>query len=407
MAAKNKNVSENASGKNGANKPRKTGGALLVLFLILVSAVVTLYFVSPAARGQAHSLFTASKALAASVLDGVRRVRADGRPASGGDATLKMLNNLAAKFTALEMRSSDYSIQHFPKDSAIEVRATVPRGRPVEWIVWKLAAAADETPYVVDDGVCPAPARCVVTFRSANARHPKITMHLQQAGRYLTNTAMMAILVENFGFEADQTTIEYLSFPEPLTVSLAPTQRLAAWTAQIADEYKKEVVLLLPMEPLPQQFGSYRPLMITIHQSEDAIRNIIAQAAAAVPNFSGVSNFHGSRVMEDSRVMGIILSEVNRRKAYFVYTDNSRKSVVPQLVRENRVPSHPIQGTIDAEHTAEQARERLRGFAVRAERTGRMLVRVQPSQAFIQVLKEETDALRRNGIRLVYVSELM
>jgi polysaccharide deacetylase 2 family uncharacterized protein YibQ len=217
----------------------------------------------------------------------------------------------------------------------------------------------------------------------------------------------MAILIENFGFEATQTTIEYLNFPDPLTVSLIPAQKLTAWTAQIANEYKKEIVISLPMEPLPQQFNQYRPSMITIHMSEEDIRNKIAQAASAITNFSGIANFHGNKAMEDSRIMDIILTETNRRKAYFIYSDNSRNSVVPQLVRTAKTPHHPIQGTIDATHTAEQARERLRRYAMTAEKTGKILIKAPPTTAFMQALKEESDMLRENCIRLVYVSELM
>jgi len=325
--------------------------------------------------------------------------------AGGSDAALRFQNALAAKFAELELRDADYSIQYLPKDSAIEVKAAVPRGRPMEWVIWNLSNAA-AAPYRVEDCVCASETNCAITFRSPNAKHPKAVVKIQQSNRYMSNTAKMAILMENFGFEADATTAEYLSFPEPLTVALLPAGKLAAWTAQIADEYKKEVVLLLPMEPLPQQYDKYKGSMVMIHYSDDKIRGIISQAAAAVPNFSGVCNFHGAKVMEDSRAMGIILSEVGKRKAFFVYTDASKKSVAPQLTKSMKIPNAQIQGSIDAAATTEQAREKLRRYAVTAEKTGKVLIKAQPSAAFIKALKDETETLKKNGIKLVYVSEL-
>jgi polysaccharide deacetylase 2 family uncharacterized protein YibQ len=259
----------------------------------------------------------------------------------------------------------------------------------------------------VEDCVCASETNCTITFRSSNAKQPKAVVKIQQSNRYMSNTAKIAILIENFGFEADATTAEYLSFPEPLTVALLPAGKLAAWTAQIADEYKKEIVLLLPMEPLPAQYDKYKGSMVMIHHSAENIHGIMAQAATAIPKFSGVCNFYGSKVMEDSRAMGIILSEVSKRKAFFIYTDVSKKSVAPQLTKSMKIPSAPIQGSIDAAATAEQAKEKLRRYSVTAEKTGKVLIKAQPSTAFIKALKEETDAFKRNGIKLVYVSELV
>jgi polysaccharide deacetylase 2 family uncharacterized protein YibQ len=403
-------------GPKGAKPPKKGGGMAMLLIVPALTAVAALAFI-PAARAKAISALADIKTAAASAIRN-RPQQADDAAAGmpGSDATLKIQNNIVSKLTELELRESDYSIRYFPKDSTIEIGASIPRGKPMEWIILELASAAKSTPYGVDDCFCASEASCTMTLKSSNSRHPKIVIKAGRSGRYFSNTAKMAILIEDLGFEATTAAAEYLAFPEPLTVSFVPVdharlspQRMSAWAAQAA-ESKKEIVLSLPMEPLPgdtAKYNRYRQSTIKIHLSEDEIRGIISHAAAAVPNFAGMANFHGARAMEDSRVMGIVLSEANKRKVYFVYTDASRKSVTPQLVKSMKVPSHPVQGAIDASHSAEQARERLRRFAMTAERTGKVLVRAQPSQAFIQVLKEETEPLKRNGIRLVYVSELM
>jgi len=381
---------------------------ILTLATLLVLAVAAV-FLHPQTRSKADSVMSKTK----HIIDIIKE-DGDQTPGTGGaspdagasDAAMKFQNAIVAKFTELELRDADYSIQYFPKDTAIEIKAAVPRGRPMEWVIWSLSNAP-AAPYRVDDCVCASETNCAITFRSLNAKQPKAVVKVQLSNRYMSNTAKMAILIENFGFEANATTAEYLSFPEPLSVALLPAGKLAAWTAQIADEYKKEVVLLLPMEPLPQQYDKYKGSMVMIHHSAENIRSIISQASAAIPNFSGVCNFHGAKVMEDSRAMGIILSEVSKRKAYFIYTDVSKKSVVPQLTKSMKIPNAPIQGSIDAAATAEQAKEKLRRYSITAEKTGKVLIKAQPSTAFIKALKEETEALRKNGIKLVYVSELV
>ena len=388
--------------KNGGNPPKKSGGAaVFILITALICAAALLLY--PASRGVIFG-FIGKTAFMERVMDNLLMTAETARPEDGA---AKIQSNLVGKFEEMEMRETDYSIQYFPKDNTIEIKASVPRGRPMEWVIWNIADAAKSTPFSMDDCACASDANCTATFKSTVAAHPRISLKIQQSGRYFSTTAKMAILIENFGFEANQATVEYLSFPEPLTVALIPDRKLAAWTAQIADEYHKEIVLLLPMEQLPPQYDKYKQSMVMIHWSDEQIRGLISQAAAAVPNFSGICNFHGARVMEDSRAMKIILSEAHKRKVYFVYTDVSKKSVAPKLLSEMKIPNMQVQGTIDASHTAEQARERLRKYAIAAEKTGKILIKAQPSPAFIKTLKEEVEPLRKNGIRLVYVSELV
>jgi len=403
-----KNGSDNGSASEKKSPQPILPLLILTLAALLLAAAAVLFLHKPT-RYKIVSMMSKTKHIIEIINEeGDQTPETNDAPPNAGssDAAVRFQNVLAAKFAELELRDADYSIQYLPRDSAIEIKAAVPRGRPMEWVIWNLSNART-APYRVEDCVCASEANCAMTFRSSNAKHPKAVVRIQQSNRYMSNTAKMAILVENLGFETNETTTAYLSFPEPLTIALLPADKFSARTAQIAEENKKEVALLLPMEPLPQQYDKYKRSMVMIHYSDDNIRGIISQAAAAVPNLSGVCNFHGAKVMEDSRAMGIILSETNRRKAYFVYTDISKKSVAPQLTKSMKIPNAPIQGSIDAAATTEQAREKLRRYAVTAEKTGKVLIKAQPSAAFIKALKDETEPLRKNGIKLVYVSELV
>ena len=324
------------------------------------------------------------------------------------DSAGKLQANLTKKFTELELKESEYTVNFSSSDSTLEINASIPRGRPIEWLMWELANSAGGTPYSVEDGVCASADNCAMTFKSADPKYPKVNLKIRRSGRYFSGSASMAIIIEDFGFEPTQTITEYLSFPHPLTVSLVAAQKRAPWTAQIANEYKKEVILLLPMEPLPTaELVKHKQAMIMVHHSEDRIRNSISLAASSIPELSGVSNFHGRRVMEDSRVMEIILSEISRRKGYFVYTETSRNSAAHSLSLKHKVPSALIQGSIEASDSPERIREKLRRFSMAAEKTGRIIIKAPPNAAFIAVLKEELQTMSENGIKLVYVSELV
>ena len=325
--------------------------------------------------------------------------------AEAGISKDSIQNRLTAVLRGLETQQADIKVRS-NADSSIDIRAFIPRGKPIELIVWQLSSALKHTSYSLKDCVCPSDTQgCKLQFVSSKYK-PSVYLTLKYSQSYFSLTARMAILIEDFGFQADQTTVEYLSFPDPLTVALVPAKHLSPWTAQIANEYHKEIVILLPMEPIPRSLRKYQPTTIMLHYPEQKIRTIVSGAMQSIPYFAGMCSFWGEDVLEDSRVMSVVLSEVKKRKGYFLDTHINRKSVAPGIAKSMNVPFTGLDGILDDKITQEQVQDTLRHFALQAQKTGSVLVCSTPSTAFIKGLKAELPQLR-NGIRLVYVSEII
>jgi polysaccharide deacetylase 2 family uncharacterized protein YibQ len=224
---------------------------------------------------------------------------------------------------------------------------------------------------------------------------------------YFSHTAKMAIFIEDFGFQADRTTVEYLSFAEPLTIGLIPEKKLTTWTAQIANEYHKEIVIMLPMEPVSARYSKQSGAVVMVHYPEDKIQKIITESMDLIPHFSGLTNYFGARVVDDSRVMSLLFSEINSKKAYFLYNPQSRSSSAEAVAKRNDVPFKSVDVYIDKNSSVTALQDTLRRCAMFAQKTGDVIISSKPTAAFINALKNELPVLKQNGIRLVYISELM
>ena len=319
-------------------------------------------------------------------------------------------NNILDRLKLLEIADSAVSFRTLPKDTAIEIRAAVPRGKPVEWIIWLLSSAVSGTSYQAEDCACPSDDRgCTIRFTSSASGQPAIILTVSWASRYFSTTARMAVLIKDFGFAADQKTIDYLSFPEPLTVALLPSRKLASWTAQISNEYKKEIIVLQPMEPCygSRSQESHGPSCIMLHYTEMRLRSIIADAAGAVPNFAGFSNSGGTRVLEDSRVTKILFNEIKKRHGYFIEDGTTRKSVASAVARKISLPFATIGCSVDPAMPVSGIQDLIRRCAMEAQKRGYIIVSSKATIAFIRALKNELPVLRQNGIRLSYISEIL
>jgi uncharacterized protein len=316
---------------------------------------------------------------------------------------------LIGRLKELESVESEIKTHLYLEDTTIEIRASVPRGKPIEWIIWSLGTAAQGTPYELSDVTCGIGMKCKCVFIPVKGPDtlPRVVLSLSYSSKYFSRTAKMAILVQDFGFEANQTTIEYLSFTEPLTVSLVPAKRLSAWTARIANEYRKEIVLLLPMEPMPRALQRQTEKVILLHSSEQNIRSTLTWATQSIPYYAGFSSYYGSEVLQDSRIMSIVLSDIRKRQSYFIDTRITRKSVVRAVAEKTGVPWCGIDGQIGENTDPSRLRDTLRHFGMIAQKTGSVLVGAAPTLQFIRALREELPVLKQNGIRMVYVSEVL
>lgn len=311
-------------------------------------------------------------------------------------------------FDELEITESNIKRQFSPEDSTISYEISVPRGKPMEWVVWFLFSHLKKFNYLIKD--CEYSTRrnsCQVSFTSKSRTRPILHFKIARSPVFFSKTARMAIIVEDFGFEADNTTVNFLSFPHPLTVSLVSNAKLSVWTAQIANEYKKEIIILLPMEPLPKSHSTYKESTIMVHYPQDQIVSMFENAAESVPNFAGFSNLGGNRVMADSRVMKLLFSQIEKRHGYFIINPTTRKSVANILAQKMQIPFENIDFTIDTNRSSEEILESIRHFILSAHKTGKVLIKGKATDSFIQALNDAITVFKHNGIELVYVSEII
>lgn len=315
---------------------------------------------------------------------------------------------LRNRLASLEVTQSNTKRRVFKEDSTIEIKASIPRGRPMEWVVWIITSKLDQTGYFVEDCFYENEEKgCRIQFKCKESHNPAVILHLLRSSTYFSHTAKMAIFIEDFGFQADQKTVEYLSFSEPLTIGLIPSKKLTTWTAQIANEYKKEIVIMLPMEPVPVKLSKQTGSIIMVHYPEERIRKILSESMESIPHFSGITNYFGSNIINDSRVMSLVFSEFTSKKAYFLLNPQLHRSSISSIAAKYDIPHKPVDMYIDTSSSVSALQDTLRHCAMVAQKTGDIIVSSKPSAAFIKALKSELPVLKHNGIKLVYVSDLM
>jgi len=322
-----------------------------------------------------------------------------------------IMGRLHELFLSFDMDSSDWRSSLFLEDSTIEIIASIPRGKPLEWIVWNFFEITRKIPYHIEDCITQkgeaADCRLRISHNSPRRKKPDVIVTITRSRKFFPNSAKMALLIEQFEFHADKPTALLLSFPHPLTIAIVPLDDRASWTAQMVDDHNKEIVIQLPLEPTTHIPAKYRGATIMVHHSESSITGACTEGARRIPNFAGYCSLMGSRALADTRVVRLILSVVKKRKGYFIETETFRKSTVQAQAEALGVPYLRVRRTIDHGQTVEEITADIRHCIVVARKRGTLLATTRLSPALIQALSSALPLFKDNGVTLVHVSEIV
>lgn len=293
-------------------------------------------------------------------------------------------------------------------DSLIIVTARVPRGRPLEWTVWELCQTVKGAAYRAADCFLDEKKQsCALTFVPDRAKAPSVELTVLQSDRFFSGTAKMAVIGEIGSDTSYQTVVAFLSVPEPVSISLLPSKKQSALIAQLADQYHKEVIVRIPLEPegrIPTDFAGQ---VIMVHFTKEAVHAIVAEAVAAVPNFSGFNNLWGSRALEDSRLMGIVCNEILKTHGYFIETRATKNSVALSICESIGLPAGEINTVVNEQSKQTDLEKQFRNYAATAQANGSIIVSISINARVVAALKASVGLFKRNGIRLVPVSEIV
>jgi len=326
-----------------------------------------------------------------------------------------LLNALSDKMTELEIRPADVTrpigkpadSSNAP-DTAVYLSARVPKGRPLEWIAWKLAQASSGTSYSISDCVFEEKKQvCVFVFSSSEKKTPRVQLSVSRGDRYMSGAAEIAIVGEIAEDTAYQTIVGFLSLPEPMAVSIIPGKKQSALIAQLADRYHKEVILRLPLEPASKIPSDFCCPIVMVHYSKDAIRSFLSQAIKTIPTYAGFNNFWGSRALEDSRIMGILFTEIKKNHGYFLETKTARNSVARPLAETIGVPFGEMIGPSSGSVRQADVEKHLRGNAATAQNSGAEFACVVINAQTVAAVKALLPWYKQNGIALVFPSKIV
>ena len=250
-----------------------------------------------------------------------------------------------------------------------------------------------------------APKRKIVVVKKAPAAKEAARKRRFTVIQKKYSNPKAAIVVDDFGYNMNNLD-SLFAVKRAVTFSVLPNLPYSKRIASLASSKGYEVILHLPLESIdkaaPVETGTIKTEM-----GEEEILALLEKDVASVPGLSGVSNHQGSKATEDRRSMSIILSDLKRKGLYFFDSLVTDKSVCREAAAQAGIRYAKRDMFLDNENSPEYIEKQMLSLRRAAFKYGSVIAVCHDRKNTIAVLNKMMPELAEEGIRFVYLSEMV
>ncbi len=232
----------------------------------------------------------------------------------------------------------------------------------------------------------------------------------QRAGHWLLREVgqlrRAAIVIDDLGQDLVAAR-RLLALPYPLTCSILPHLQYSTATAEEAQRAGCEVMLHLPMQPLPNAGARPGEGEVRVGMTGPEVERVLEGDLASVPYARGANNHMGSRATADPVLMAAVMNVLAKRRLYFIDSRTTRASVALQMARRRGVPAFYRSVFLDDVPNVEYTLRQLREFLRVIEKQDAAVAIGHPYPTTIAAMVRFLPELERHDIQLVPASQLL
>lgn len=216
----------------------------------------------------------------------------------------------------------------------------------------------------------------------------------------------MAVVVDDLGNELAPAA-RIAGWREPVAGAVLPDLRWSAASAETLARGGHEVLLHLPMEPEGYPRVRPGPGLVLRSQSDAEIERLLEDDLATVPGAVGVNNHMGSAATADPRVMRAVVRVLSRRGLFFLDSRTTDATVAEKTAEEASVRAASRRVFLDDVAREDPIRAQLDELVRRAHQEGSAIAIGHPYPVTLFVLEKELPELRKRGVEVVRVGDLV
>jgi uncharacterized protein len=215
---------------------------------------------------------------------------------------------------------------------------------------------------------------------------------------------MIAVIIDDVGLARDRSA-RAARLPGSFTLAFLPYANNLQSLVDRAKANGHEIMLHLPMEGRTE--ANPGPEALLVGQSPAERRQRLLWNLERFSGFAGVNNHMGSRFTEDDPGMRLVLTELKRRKLFFIDSRTTSQSAARQISADLALPYAERDVFLDNAQDSHHITIQLAEAEARARAHGTAIAIGHPHNATLTTLAAWQKSLAQRGIDLVPASAII
>ena len=220
---------------------------------------------------------------------------------------------------------------------------------------------------------------------------------------YAGSKPEIALIIDDLGNNPD-IGLAALQLPGNIAYSFLPNTPHATILAELAHEKGKQVMVHIPMES--EHHEKLGPNALLANMEEHEYKSVLQTALEAVPYAVGLNNHMGSLLTQKEVPMQWLMDVLAEKELFFLDSRTTTKTVAQQTAGSMGITT--LRRDVFLDNSRDEAAIRFQFVELinKAKRRGYATGIAHPYPETIMVLKEMLPALEKEGIELVFASDI-
>lgn len=215
---------------------------------------------------------------------------------------------------------------------------------------------------------------------------------------------VIAVVLDDWGYNRSHCS-SLAKITVPVGVAILPGLTYSKDVIACASASGHEPMLHLPFEPHRSKEMYTQEYLLKGTDSPAETRKRLDRILAEMKGVVGVNNHTGSKGTEDPELVKLVLSELKRRKLFFVDSVTSAQTVCGVVAANLKMRIGRRDVFLDNKNERGEIERQFSRAAAIAQKKGRVLVIGHDRVLTLQILLEQIPKLQAKGFRFIPVSE--
>lgn len=216
----------------------------------------------------------------------------------------------------------------------------------------------------------------------------------------------LAILIDDVGMST-KTADYFHEIDRPLTFATIPFLSKSVEATEKLRECGFKVILHMPMAGSSDRLNSRTEGIIDIGMTKEEIYKRFDRAIENVGEMDGFNNHMGSRFTANAFFMKVLLQYTKEKGMFYIDSKTTPKTKGYHTAKELGIPSYYCSYFLDNSKDVEDIKKEIKTAVKMAKQRKKLLVIGHYHKNTAVALKEMTDYIEDEGVKLVYVDEVL